>query len=183
MKSTNASAMQIFMVMIFLLVFAFVGFFYLKGKRLESSTADVPAEKTCADLNLVGLDQTRFDSSVFAQGVYLLLFFKNDCMSCNPNLSAWKNLADYLGSQIHILGILPGGNPVSTQFQTERNLNFPIYLSTGGPAVPLLLGIDTRIENTVVVHNNNILFSKPGVLTGRDLNALITMIKDIIKKK
>ncbi len=183
MKDANISTKQVVWVTIFLVVFAIGGFLMLKINRAGSLPTRMSPERTLEGIRLVGVDNKPLDSKSFSRGVYLFLFFKGDGGLTNPNLPEWRNLVNFFGDKIHVIGVLPAGNLSNLMELTEKELNFPIYFLEQGQSLLQQLGINTFTENTILVNNNKIIIIKPGLLLGTDLNTLIATIKNSVKNQ
>ncbi len=183
MSGKNISTKQVMVVTVFLVACAMVGFLLLKAKRTGSVGDDLAPAQAFTRIMLKGIDNKPLDPRVFSQGVYLFLFFKDDCISCATNLLVWRNVVDFYGKRIHPIGVLPGGNLSSLQSQIKKGLNFPLYFIADGHAVLQQAGINFYAENTIILQDNTIVAIYPGFLKGEGLNRLMASLEKCINQK
>ncbi len=116
----------------------------------------------------------------FSQGMFVLLFFKSNCL-CSNNHTSWKNLASYWGTRIKVLGILPTEREAAEKMLESRQFTFEIFIPKEWVTFRQQMGIVSSEEQTILVFQNKVIAIKLGTLRAEDLADIFASIKTRLK--
>lgn len=179
-KKEKISFLTAFLVLAFFGLVVVIGLQYIKNKRFEESYFSLVPGETLPALDLISLDNIRVNLSEI-KGPLALIIFKTPCTTCNANLNVWKNLAQYFGERVNMMGIISDGDTkAAAEFIGDKVANFKIYMPMDKEAFKKQMRLKLNMAQTIIVYNNKVREVKLGVLSADDLNALIAAFKKIV---
>jgi peroxiredoxin len=176
----KATLKDTILIIIILVSFIIIGIQAIKIKELNEKRFSLVPGETLPAIELINQDNKPLNSSVFSQGITVLLCFKVPCTSCNTNVSSWNNLVDYFGARIKVVGIIPDADPAGFRLLEEKKINFSLYLPVDKNSFSRKMHLNNNMAQTIVVFRNKVKLIKIGTLSMEDLKTVKSFIKELV---